>query len=98
MTRTGLSSELLKEEEEPYLLMNGSEAQEMNIQQGDKIKVSNALGSLELIVRFGDLAPKHLFSPFGYSSAPINTLVFAVHDPFSFQTAFKSAKVTLSKF
>lgn len=98
MTRTGLSSELLKEEEEPYLLMNGNEAQEMNIRQGDKIKISNALGSLELIVRFGDLAPKHLFSPFGYSSAPINTLVFAVHDPFSFQTAFKSAKVTLSKF
>jgi ferredoxin-nitrate reductase len=96
MTRTGLVSELLKDEEEPYLLMNRYEAEKMGIDEGDTVQISNALGSLELIVRFGELAPKHLFAPFGYSQTAINTLVPAVHDPFSFQTALKSARVILS--
>ena len=96
MTRTGLVSELLKDEEDPYLLMNRCEADKMGINEGDMVNISNALGSLELMVRFGDMAPKHLFAPFGYSKMAINTLVPAVHDPFSFQTALKSARVILS--
>jgi ferredoxin-nitrate reductase len=96
MTRTGLVSELLKDEEEPYLLMNRNEANEIQINEWDKVKVSNELGSLELTVRFGELAPNHLFAPFGYSQTAINTLVPAVHDPFSFQTALKSARVFLN--
>lgn len=95
MTRTGLSPELLKEEENPYLLINASEAEELSIAEGDTAVISNELGSLELPIRFGVLAPKHLFAPFGYSQVPANALIPAANDPFSFQSALKSARVTV---
>ncbi|MDD5117821.1 MAG: molybdopterin-dependent oxidoreductase, partial [Sulfuricurvum sp.] len=95
MTRTGQVEELLKGEEAPYLLMNSDEALKKGLQEGDIAIISNNLGSLELPVRFGKLSPNHLFAPFGYPKNPINTLVPALNDPFSSQSALKSAQVTL---
>ena len=95
MTRTGLVDELLKDEENPYLLINHSEAIEMGLNEGDSVIISNELGQLELSIRFGELSPRHLFAPFGYPQAPINTLVPTINDPFSFQSALKSARVTV---
>ncbi|MBV5322148.1 MAG: molybdopterin-dependent oxidoreductase [Sulfuricurvum sp.] len=97
MTRTGLSNELLKEEEEPYLLMNSDEAEKMGIDVGDTVIIKNDLGTLELPIRFGKLAYKHLFAPFGYPQTPINTLVPVLNDPFSSQSALKSAQVLVIK-
>jgi len=97
MTRTGEVAELLKDEEEAYLLINKAEAEEKGLIEGDIAILSNNLGSLELPLRFGTLAPHHLFAPFGYPSTPINTLVPAINDPFSFQSALKSARVTMRK-
>lgn len=97
MTRTGEVVELLKDEEEAYLLINESEAQERGLKEGDRVAISNDLGSLELPIRFGTLAARHLFAPFGYPKTPTNILVPVLNDPFSFQTALKSARVTLSK-
>lgn len=96
MTRTGEVAELLKDEDEAYLLINESEAQDRGLNEGDRVVVSNKLGNLELPIRFGTLAPAHLFAPFGYPKAPINILVPVVNDPFSFQTALKSAHVQLT--
>lgn len=95
MTRTGHVAELIKEEEHPYLLMNSHEAETMGICEGDCVTITNHLGSLKLPVRFGRLAQNHLFAPFGYSETPINTLVPVLNDPFSSQSALKSAQVTL---
>ncbi|MCX6073216.1 MAG: molybdopterin-dependent oxidoreductase [Campylobacterales bacterium] len=95
MTRTGEVSELLKDEEEPYLMMNHSEADALGINEGEYAIISNPLGSLELPIRFGTLAPHHLFAPFGYGQTPINTLVPVINDPFSSQSALKSARVTV---
>ncbi len=95
MTRTQHVPELLRAEEHPYLLMNSEEGAKMGIQEGDIAVISNHLGDLELPVRFGKLAPRHLFAPFGYGKTPINTLVPAISDPFSFQSALKSARVTV---
>jgi len=95
MTRTGLVPELLQNEEEPYLLMNAADAEKSGIREGERITLANALGSLELIVRFGELAPMHVFAPFGYPLCPINSIVPVKNDPFSFQSALKSARVTL---
>jgi len=97
MTRTGDVPELLKEEEEPYLLMNLDEGKKLGLHEGDNIIITNHLGSLELPVRFGKLAHKHLFAPFGYLQAPINTLIPVLNDPFSFQSALKSAQVFVTK-
>ncbi|MBD3806219.1 molybdopterin dinucleotide binding domain-containing protein, partial [Sulfuricurvum sp.] len=96
MTRTGEVAELLKDEEEAYLLINASEAQERGLKEGDYVVISNELGNLELPIRFGTLAPVHLFTPFGYPKTPINILVPTVNDPFSFQSALKSAHVKLT--
>jgi len=95
MTRTGEVAELLKDEEEAYILINESEANEKALKEGDIAVISNSLGSLELPIRFGILAPHHLFAPFGYPKTPINTLVPTINDPFSFQSALKSAHVRL---
>lgn len=97
MTRTGYVPELLKAEEHPYLLMNTDEGVKMGIQEGDIMIITNDLGILEIPVRFGKLAHKHLFAPFGYAQAPINTLVPAINDPISFQSALKSARVSIRK-
>ncbi len=95
MTRTGEVAELLKEEKEAYLLINESEAQERGLKEGDRVAISNELGALELPIRFGTLAARHLFAPFGYPKTPINTLVPTLNDPSSFQSALKSARVKL---
>jgi ferredoxin-nitrate reductase len=95
MTRTGEVAELLKDEEEAYLLINQTEAEERGFQEGDFVLLTNHLGGMKLPIRFGTLAPRHLFAPFGYPSAPINTLVPVINDPLSFQSALKSARVKI---
>jgi ferredoxin-nitrate reductase len=97
MTRTGHVAELLKEEEHPYLLMNAEEGEELGICEGENVIIENHLGSLELPVRFGKLAPNHLFAPFGYPKTPINTLVPVINDPFSSQSALKATPVLIRK-
>lgn len=97
MTRTGTVPELLSGEEESYVLMNRDEAEALSINEGDKAILSNALGSIELKVRFGTLARSHLYAPFGYSAAPINTLIPVINDPISGQSALKSARVIITK-
>lgn len=97
MTRTGKVAELLRDEESPYLMMNAAEAEGLGISEGDIAVLSNELGSLLLPVRFGTLASRHLFAPFGYPDAPINTLIPVVNDPFSFQSDLKSTRVRLKK-
>ena len=95
MTRTGEVAELLKDEEEAYLLINQSEAEELGLKEGNIIVLSNELGEIHLPIRFGILAAHHLFAPFGYPKTPLNILIPARNDPFSFQTALKSARVRL---
>lgn len=75
MTRTGLVPELLKSEEKPYLLMNTAEAEALGIQEGESVLLSNELDALRLDVRFGRLAPRHVFAPFGYPQVPVNSLI-----------------------
>jgi len=96
MTRTGNVPELLKDEEEPYLLINTTEAHNLGMKEGDIATISNEMGTLELPIRFGTLAPQHLFAPFGYPWVAVNTLVPTNNDPFSFQTALKSARVSVA--
>jgi hypothetical protein len=64
--------------------------------EGDIAVITNSLGSFELPIRFGILASHHLFAPFGYPQTPINTLISVINDPFSFQSALKSARVRIS--
>lgn len=96
MTRTGNVPELLQNEEAPYLLINPDEAAHIGLTEGDIVQVTSTLGSLDLKIRYGKLAPHHLFSPFGYPLSPINKIIPTLNDPFSSQSAFKSTRVTLT--
>jgi len=95
MTRTGLVNELLKDEEEPYLLINEQDALEIGVKEGDSVTIRSELGSIVLPLRYGVLASRHLFAPFGYAQIPVNTLIPVNNDPFSFQSALKATHVTL---
>lgn len=95
MTRTGLSSELLKGEEEPYLLINAHEALERGLKEGERVIISNYLGSITLPLRYGVLAHRHLFAPFGYVQSATNDLIPVENDPFSLQSALKSSYVLI---
>ncbi len=95
MTRTGFVSELLKDEEEPYLLINEQDALERGLKEDDTVTIRSELGSIVLPLRYGVLASRHLFAPFGYAQVPVNTLIPVKNDPFSFQSALKSTCVTL---
>ncbi len=95
MTRTGLSSELLKGEEEPYLLINAHEALERGLKEGERVIISNHLGSITLPLHYGVLAHRHLFAPFGYVKSATNALIPVENDPFSLQSALKSSYVIL---
>ena len=95
MTRTGKSPELLKGEEEPFLLMNPEDAQSMGIAEGDKVKLMSLENKelVELKVRLGDIKRGHLFAPFGYGSVPVNLLLGEKIDPISKEPELKFTPV-----
>ncbi len=98
MTRTGKSSELLKGEEEPYLLMNPEDAHELGIVEGDYVEILSNRVSVRLKVKFGDIKRRHLFAPFGYGFAYeclINTLTRDLTDPISKEPELKFTSVSI---
>ncbi|MFN3978472.1 assimilatory nitrate reductase NasB [Sulfurihydrogenibium azorense] len=98
MTRTGKSEELLKGEEEPYLLMNEKDGHNLGVLEGDFVEVIADDVSVKLKVRFGQIKRKHLFAPFGYGlayDAVVNTLTKDVCDPVSKEPELKFTSVKL---
>ncbi len=98
MTRTGKSPELLKGEEEPYLLMHREDALDLGILDGDYVKVSSINGDITLKVRFGDIKRGHIFAPFGYGleyENPTNILTTEEVDPISGEPDLKFTQVTI---
>lgn len=96
MTRTGSVPELLRHEEEAYLLINPEEALHLGFKEGEIVRISSTIGSLELKLKYGKLARNHLFAPFGYARTPINAIIPTRNDPYSLQSAFKSTRVRLT--
>jgi len=98
MTRTGKSEELLKGEEEPFILINEEDAHELGVLEGDFVEIMSNNKSVKLKVRFGNIKRKHIFAPFGYGfsyGAVINTLTRDIVDPISKQPEFKFTSVVL---
>lgn len=98
MTRTGKSPELLKGEEEPYLLMNPEDAHELGIVEGDYVEVLTDRIGVKIKVKFGDIKRRHLFAPFGYGleyETPTNALTKDITDPISKEPELKFTAVSL---
>ena len=98
MTRTGKSPELLKGEIPPFVLMNPEDARELGIEEGQEVELISKYGSAVRVVRFENIAKKHLFAPFGYPEEfgeLTNALLSDRTDPYSKEPDLKYVKVSV---
>ncbi len=96
MTRTGKSFELLKGEEEPFILLNEEDAYELGVIDGDYITVMSSRGKIYIKAVLGDIKKGVAFAPFGYGIAyhfPTNILVSDAVDPISKEPDLKFSAV-----
>ncbi|MEN3028620.1 MAG: molybdopterin dinucleotide binding domain-containing protein, partial [Aquificaceae bacterium] len=96
MTRTGKSPELLKGEENPFLLLHPEDARELGVEEEEFVFIHSPWGSVGLKVKYGDIKVGHAFAPFGYGSAPVNLLTGDGIDPFSKEPELKFTPVLLA--
>jgi assimilatory nitrate reductase catalytic subunit len=82
---------------EAWIEINPSDAKELEVESGDRIKIANTRGSVENIivkisqtVRQGDV-----FVPFHFSKQLINNLTISDFDPKSFEPNFKQCAVNI---
>lgn len=98
MTRTGKSKELLRGEEEPFLLMNPEDGERLGIEEGEFVELASEHGKVKLRVRFGGIKEGHLFAPFGYGlkhGSIINALTGDKIDPISKEPDLKLTPVAI---
>ena len=96
MTRTGKSFELMRGEEEPYILLNEEDAYEMGIIDGDYITVYSQRGKIYIKAKIGEIRRGVAFSPFGYGLIyhfPTNILVSDAIDPISKEPDLKFSSI-----
>ncbi len=96
MTRTGKSLELIKGEEEPFIMLNEDDAYELGIIDGDYINVQSKRGKIYIKARIGDIKKGVVFSPFGYGLIyhfPTNIVVSDAIDPVSKEPDLKFSAV-----
>ncbi|WP_081825268.1 molybdopterin-dependent oxidoreductase [Persephonella sp. IF05-L8] len=96
MTRTGKAYELLRGEEEPFLLLNENDAYELGVIDGDYIHIQSKRGKAYLKVKIGDIKPGVIFAPFGYGSVyhfPVNIVVSDAIDPISKEPDLKFSAI-----
>jgi len=96
MTRTGKSFELVRGEEEPFILLNEEDAYEMGILDGDYINIKSKRGQIYIKVKIGDIKRGVVFAPFGYGLMyhfPPNIVVSDGIDPISKEPDLKFSAV-----
>ncbi|MDT8401381.1 MAG: formate dehydrogenase subunit alpha [Bacteroidales bacterium] len=83
---------------EAYILMNMIDADNFGFKTGDKVRVSNARGELETVLRESDeVAVGELFMPWHFSEALVNNLTRAELDPYSRIAPFKLSACKVEK-
>ncbi len=100
MTRTGKSLELIKGEEEPFILLNDEDAYELGIVDGDYINVQSKRGKIYIRVKTGKIRKGVAFAPFGYGTIyhfPTNIVVSDAIDPISKEPDLKASAVYIKE-
>jgi assimilatory nitrate reductase catalytic subunit len=104
MTRTGLSTRLMRHRAEPYLEICHADAARLGLRDAGLAEVANAHGSSILRVLVSDaMQPGQVFQPMHWSSpfasrALANAAAPANIDPISGQPDLKSASVSVTPF
>jgi ferredoxin-nitrate reductase len=96
MTRTGKSLELVKGEEEPFIMLNEDDAYELGILDGDYINVQSKRGKIYIKAKIGEIKRGTAFSPFGYGLIyhfPTNIVVSDALDPISKEPDLKFSAI-----
>ncbi|MCP5128609.1 MAG: nitrate reductase [Pseudomonadales bacterium] len=100
MTRTGRVAKLMRHRDFFSISLNGRDAHERQLCEGDLVEVCNELGRIRGLVRLeGDLPPGQVFSPIHWSgqfsgSGCVSDLMAATTDPVSGQPQSKFARVS----
>ncbi len=91
-TMTRNSAAIDEFEPDGYVEINQEDAEDMNIEEGDRVKVSSRRGEVETYARPGEVvAPGHVFMPFHYTESPANRLT---HDELDPEAKIPELKVT----
>ena len=96
MTRTGKAYELLRNEEEPFIMLNEEDAYELGIIDGDYITIQSERGKIYLKAKIGEIKEGVAFAPFGYGRVfhfPTNTVVSDAIDPISKEPDLKFSSI-----
>jgi ferredoxin-nitrate reductase len=104
-TKTARAPELNAAAPDVWAEMNRGDAQRLGIDEGDRVRVESARGSIEAPARLTDARAGLVFVPFHYGywdtdgerSRAANELTLTAWDPVSHQPMFKVAAVRLSK-
>ena len=97
-TMTGRSEALNREAPEGYIEISPSDAKELNIRQGNKVKVSSRRG--QVITRAlvtETVAPKTVFMPFNFAEAAANVLTNPTLDPVAKIPEYKVCAVSVER-
>ncbi|WP_297887867.1 molybdopterin-dependent oxidoreductase [Sulfurihydrogenibium sp.] len=100
MTRTGKSLELVRGEEEPFILLNEEDAYKIGTIDGDYVYVQSKRGKIYLKVKTGNIKNGVAFAPFGYGLIfhyPTNLLVSAAIDSISKEPDLKFSAVFIEE-
>ncbi len=92
---TGKSPELSREYPKPYIVMNKSEAQELGIREGMRVRIESRRGRIHAIVKFGSLSKHTAFMPMHFPEEPVNLLMPNTLDPYSKMPDLKVAAVKI---
>lgn len=103
-TKTGRSKELNQAAPDVFVQLNGLDAEQLGIAEGDFVRVKSRRGALEGAVRIGNIQRHHVFVPFHYGYwdedsriRAANELTITEWDPVSKQPHFKYAAVSITK-
>ena len=104
-TKTGKVQRLLTHIEKPYLEMNGVDAHNRSLKEGDIVVVKNTRGEVRVTVQINfDIRSGTVFMPMHFGKilnsdhGRANNLTYNLIDPVSKQPDFKYSAVEVSKF
>jgi formate dehydrogenase major subunit len=97
-TMTRVSPSLHHEQETGYVEINPTDARDMGIKNGEKVKVSSRRGEIQIKAKVSDKVKRGVvFIPFHFSEAAANVLTNPAFDPTAKIPEFKACAVKVEK-
>ena len=100
-TKTGRAPELDAAEPDAWVELCASDAEDLGVQEGQRVRVASTRGAIEVPVRITRVRPGTVFVPFHYgdmdgSGRAANELTITAWDPVSKQPQFKGGAVSVT--